>query len=629
MAGWSMLKNGSDVDFGDISNRIKGGGGGDSCCLDSNHSVRDDSGGVNDTDGVDYEDKLIGLFDQVIKVFLNAAAYRGCSRPIPVLLADGQSLDLLKLFWVVRERGGFDMVSGFWSFVAKELGLSARFAAPVKLVYFKYLYELERWLMRGRRVGRLGNGKYPSGGSLGFLSPEVETQFRSLLSLGYAQREKDGRLASFECKENGRSVMSLSDNIAELRVCNGIEHRSTNDGISFLDNDEKCYNYDADGIMILDSRDSKKEFSSRKRKRESLSEMLNWVIQVARCPEDLSIGKIPPVSNWKDHGVEELWIQAIRAKNALLHRRHVGSKSVQLLQINQRMDPSMYEDPCHSTDQSAERLRCSERLPTVVKPNLCSCCTSCLTPQGQKIHQTKTKFESELKEHECAAGDLSGANTYLSPSGDENFRRYVAIGPRFQADVPEWTGMVHESDSKWLGTSVWPLKCGKQNVPAAVDCIGKGRPDICGCQHPGSVSCIHFHIAERRMKLKLELGPVFYHWRFDRMGEEVSLRWTTKEEKRFKDMVRFNPASLGMCFWDEAHKYFPRKSRDELVSYYFNVFVARRRSYQNRVTPKDIDSDDDDSDFGSVSDGYGIEAITIPGDNVLSCSVNMECTDFA
>uniref|UniRef100_A0A2P2MXY6 Uncharacterized protein MANES_01G060100 n=1 Tax=Rhizophora mucronata TaxID=61149 RepID=A0A2P2MXY6_RHIMU len=130
------------------------------------------------------------------------------------------------------------------------------------------------------------------------------------------------------------------------------------------------------------------------------------------------------------------------------------------------------------------------------------------------------------------------------------------------------------------------------------------------------------------MKLKLELGPVFYRWGFDRMGEEVSISWTVKEEMRFKDMVRSSPPSLGMSLWNHANRYFPRRTREELVSYYFNVFLVRRRSYQNRVTPKEIDSDDDDSDFGSFAYSYGLAAAKFPGADELICSENKQCIDF-
>lgn len=288
----------------------------------------------------------------------------------------------------------------------------------------------------------------------------------------------------------------------------------------------------------------------------------------------------------------------------------------------------MYEDVSLLSGQSAERLRCSERLPALVKLHSCSCCNPCSAPQNKLKSPIKTAFKNHLNKQEPVADDLSAVKTTPSPSEDEHVQRHVSVGPRFQAEVPEWTGMVSGSDSKWLGTQLWPLECEDHNVPVAMGPIGKGRLDLCGCQFPGSVGCVRFHIAENRIKLKLELRSVFYLWRFDRMGEEVSLRWTAEEEKRFKDMVRFNPPSLGKCFWDYSRKYFRRKRKEELVSYYFNVFQNRRRSYQNRVTPKNIDSDDDELEFGSLSDGYGHEALNIPGANMLICSENKQCTDF-
>lgn len=298
------------------------------------------------------------------------------------------------------------------------------------------------------------------------------------------------------------------------------------------------------------------------------------------------------------------------------------------LQNGQKMHPSLFEDFSVPSDQSAERLRCSQWLPASVKPHSCSFCTSCSAPQSKSVSPLKTEFGNGLKEQGLVVDNLSSGKTTLSTSGEEHVEKQVAIGPRFQAEVPEWTGMVSESDSKWLGTRVWLSEYQEHDALVAMDPIGKGRPTVCCCQLPGSVGCVRFHIAEERMQLKLRLGSLFYHWRFDRMGEEVSLRWSAEEEKRFKDMIRFNPLSAGKCFWDNAYKYFPRKTREDLVSYYFNVYLVGRRSYQNRVTPYDIDSDDDETEFGSFSDGYGHEAVIVPGANMLICSQNMQCIDF-
>ncbi|XWS48911.1 hypothetical protein CRYUN_Cryun13aG0117400 [Craigia yunnanensis] len=503
----------------------------------------------------DHKDKLRCLFDLVLSGYLKEVASKGFVRPMPAMLGnDGQSPDLLKFFLVVREIGGYEIVSenGLWAFVVKELGLDLDVSASIKLIYAKYLHELEIWLRKsfGDR-NREGAG----GGNFGFLSLEQEEEFRGLFTNGIDQKVVVNRVA-------------LSEYIKKEH---GVEK-------AFDDDDEKVCEND---LVDLGSPVARKEFSTRKRKRESLSGMLNWVIQVAKCHDDPSVGAILEPSKWKGHGGNEFWIKAIRAREVLRQKRDDHSVTEQsLLQNNQKMHPSMYEDDF--------RLSCSERFP-----------------------MSKS----------CSSLDMTA-----EPFGDDSFRRQVSVGPLFQAEVPEWTGMVSDTDSKWLGTQEWPLKDGEHDSLAVTDPIGRGRPDSCGCSIPGSVECIRLHIAEKRMKLKLELGSVFYRWKFDGMGEEVSLRWTAEEEKRFKYMVQVEPPSLN-AFWPDASKFFPRKTRQYLVSYYFNVFVIRRRSYQNRVTPKTIDSDDE-SEFGRISDSFGIGALKVPGSNTLKCSQNNQCIDW-
>lgn len=50
----------------------------------------------------------------------------------------------------------------------------------------------------------------------------------------------------------------------------------------------------------------------------------------------------------------------------------------------------------------------------------------------------------------------------------------------------------------------------------------------------------------------------------------------------------------------------------------------------NRVTPKDVDSDDDDTEpkFGSIGGSFGHEAAAVPGSDILICSQNNQCTDL-
>lgn len=291
------------------------------------------------------------------------------------------------------------------------------------------------------------------------------------------------------------------------------------------------------------------------------------------------------------------------------------------------MHPSMYEDVTNQRHWSTERLRSSERLPTIMKSRVCSCCSSCSATENKLTSPHNAELETGPKGETPMTVTSSAMNIAVCSSGDEPQEKQVSVGPLFQASVPEWTGVVLESDSKWLGTRIWPLVDGEHNSVVEMNSCGRGRQDSCGCRLPGSVECIRFHIAENRMKLKLELGPVFFHWRFDRMGEEVSLGWTVEEEKRFRDMVIFN-RFLSAGFWGSACESFLGKKREDFVSYYFNVFLVSRRSYQNHVTPRDINSDDDESEFGSVSDSFGNAAVTVRGFDKLTCTQNNQCTDL-
>jgi hypothetical protein len=179
---------------------------------------------------------------------------------------------------------------------------------------------------------------------------------------------------------------------------------------------------------------------------------------------------------------------------------------------------------------------------------------------------------------------------------DSATSKRILVGPSHQAEVPEWTGPNLESDPKWLGIQVWPSSVAvSSRFLIERDPIGKGRQDSCGCAVPGSLECVRFHIAERKEKVKLELGVAFYHWHFDKVGEDVRRWWTYEDEGKFWQVIQSNPPSSERYFWDHISEAFPNKSRETLVSYYFNVYLWQRIAYHSRHTPDDIDSDDDES----------------------------------
>ncbi|XP_061355316.1 AT-rich interactive domain-containing protein 2 [Gastrolobium bilobum] len=557
------------------------------------------------------------LFNQLFSVYLKEDCSRGIVRPVPVFLGDGKLLDLYELFSLVKERGGYAVVSvkGLWGDVTKELGLNLKILASVKLVYNKYLNDFEGWLRKTFEENSFKNENHLS--DWGFKSSllELEKEFRCLLCP--KQKEKDDELFLLESNKirnyidlvNHKSDTNLLDAKYQIIKCEGVP-------LVNGDDDENFCNCVKDDLATTLAEVAEKEFNSRKRKREALSGMLNWMKQIAKNPLDPVTELIPKPSKWKEYKGQNFFVQLMRAREVLSLRQPVepnsGPSSLQKL----KMHPSIYED--HVGHHVTAKLRCSRRLPTCVKSRSCSGCNSCST-NGKRL-EISVNTEAE----KCPPEKTT---PMAEPAGDDFLKKQVSIGPLFQAEIPEWTGVISESDPKWLGTQVWPLK--HDSKPSTeTDLIGRGRQEKCSCQFQGSVECVRFHIAENRMKLKLALGSVFYHWGFDRMGEEVSLQWTTEEEKKFKDIMRSKIPSQGRSFWNNSSKYFRKKTRRNLVSYYFNVFLIQLRSYQNRVTPKSVDSDDDEVEFGSLSDGFGMEAIKGPRINFLECSENKQCTDL-
>lgn len=259
----------------------------------------------------------------------------------------------------------------------------------------------------------------------------------------------------------------------------------------------------------------------------------------------------------------------------------------------------MYGDKSGSCYNLRERLKCRKKLFNGKSSSQGQACSDSSSATSDLDRSPRPGMAGS----EDQTGDSSVEDSFI----DRYSPSRIPTGPAFQAAVPAWTGETFESDSKWLGSRVWPLEQSVQRFLVERDPIGKGRQDSCGCQVPGSTACVRFHIAEKKLRVKRELCSAFYLWRFNKMGEEVTMYWTQAEEEKFKNIVSSNPPSLEKCFWDEIYKVFPTKRKSDLVSYYYNVFLLRRRAHQNRFTPSNIDSDDEESEPGLVTKGFGHE----------------------
>ncbi|KAK4483485.1 hypothetical protein RD792_010679 [Penstemon davidsonii] len=507
--------------------------------------------------------KLECEFNECLEVFLKQTSDISCFRPLPPVIGEGQEVDLFKLYIAVRKRieCGKDEIS--WSLVARDCGFDSKLGAALKLVYDKYLDELNSWVRKV--VCNIEDENIEvrdTSVDFSSLLVKLESGMKEFLSLDQVNIEKDVDIVKFSDDDGKNEIMELSVDVKSVDP-------KLRDG-------NRIVNANVSKNQCGDDRVKYEDLVSRKRKRGCYMGMLNWVRKVAKDPCDPVIGILPQRNTWKHYESELEWKQILLAREAMLLRMNATSQQ-SIWQKKQLMHPSLYDD-----QYSSEKLRSSQRV-VFAKDSSCN---------------TLERLNSE--------------SSFSDYQGDA---KRIRVGPLFQADLPQLLGSNYESDSKWLGTRIWPLEKVEQNKTSLIerDPIGKGRQESCGCQFPGSVECVRFHIKEKKIKVKLELGSAFYNWKFDGMGEEVALTWTKEEEKKFEKIVKSNRLSSEKYFWEELFKFFPRKGREALVSYYFNVFLLQRRGKQNRDSTLGIESDDEESEYGPVSNRFGRISDISPG----------------
>lgn len=217
------------------------------------------------------------------------------------------------------------------------------------------------------------------------------------------------------------------------------------------------------------------------------------------------------------------------------------------------------------------------------------------------------------------SGLKTGPTSRISFITDERSKLAIPVGPRFQVELPSWNprtpksrltlGKMESDDEKWLGIRVWPLRERSQDTNN--DMVGKGRPHACICDVPGSIECVRQHVFDKRSQLKIDLGPAFWKWKFDVMGENVSKLWNYEEHRKFDCIVKKNLTSRGTSFMKSASQCFPSLSKASIVSYYLNMYIPRRIAFQTRLGFIIVDSDDDEDD----NDDEDVDNIVIDVDD--------------
>jgi hypothetical protein len=327
--------------------------------------------------------QLRSRFDKFLDSFFKEiCGLDSCLWILPPMLGNGQFVDLLKLFLAVSEKGGYGVVSenGLWDLVAQEFGFGLNLAPTVKLVYIKYLDSLERWLERLLVDGiglnaELSDRGVNVGGALmelgaefkGLLSEMPENEFlelnselnvnaevESYESEKFAEDEESLHIDStksgvdfVEVGESGDNVVKsfmmdgsfsnedvkgkdvdenlISDSRKSEKVENEDEVKSV--VVVETDGDEEGNKGDNSEIEELDLATFEESVSSRKRKRDSIYRMLNWVTEIAKDPCDLVVGSLPEWSKWKSYGNEECWKQVLVTRESLFLKRNADSTS--------------------------------------------------------------------------------------------------------------------------------------------------------------------------------------------------------------------------------------------------------------------------------------------------------------
>ncbi|KAL3636202.1 hypothetical protein CASFOL_020749 [Castilleja foliolosa] len=181
-------------------------------------------------------------------------------------------------------------------------------------------------------------------------------------------------------------------------------------------------------------------------------------------------------------------------------------------------------------------------------------------------------------------------------------RKEIPLGPDHQAKIPTWYPNL--SGSYYISDKVRDQeKMGTCIIPMPIDGLksGLGRKMDCSCLDVGSTRCVQQHVKEARDKLRESIGDDnFDKLGFNRMGEVVACSWARDDELAFHDIVVSNP----VVFWKHLRAKFPGREMKELVSYYFNVFMLRKRAVQNRSFVLEIDSDDDEEQKGPDEELY-------------------------
>ncbi|CAH9069088.1 unnamed protein product [Cuscuta europaea] len=315
--------------------------------------------------------KLRVMFDQILISFLNDVSKNRCFRPLPVMNGCGHEVDLFKLYSIVRRIGGYNSVSkeNLWGYVSEQCGLDFREMSFVKLIYIKYLNDFDQWIGEQCRDSALEKVESGLVRRLELMSREFKVRFGNMSSNDSNQKTAQINQKNSVMKNGGREVLtdveigSVCDYYVEsterLAVNNIQKNRlfiKNTNGESVTDSTasspnmsvQKVVNSVADypqeefvGCIKGSAKDNGdvattaknytgklNEVNTLKRKLTPsyFSEILDWVTSAAKHCDSPEILKIPDLSQWKDHSINDS-TQILLIRQVLLNKNHFSSNS--------------------------------------------------------------------------------------------------------------------------------------------------------------------------------------------------------------------------------------------------------------------------------------------------------------
>lgn len=209
--------------------------------------------------GIDDFKELRVLFDKIVLSLCKDLYGKEEVDLFPPCLSDGRRVDLLKFFEAVRMRGGYKQVNekGMWDSIAVELGLSC---GVLEVIYLKYLNELDQRLSKilsakGSQIAKGSSTKSLDHLTLKALDAKSKVFVDKKLRLKEAASSSKSNIADADRNDLNLMIMEF----AQVLLGGGSTSDSKTGAITT-------------GV------------GSRKRKRGSMHDLLNWVIRSAKHP---------------------------------------------------------------------------------------------------------------------------------------------------------------------------------------------------------------------------------------------------------------------------------------------------------------------------------------------------------